>query len=460
MKIFHVPYGFPPDQVGGTEVYVSSLAAIQAERGFDVRIAAPSARTSRYSHSGLTVHRFRTSQTSVEDLYGEGDSEAAAGFAEILDADPPDLVHLHSFTSAVSVKLARQVKSRRIPLVFTYHTPTVSCARGTLLRWGNEICDGKLDAAVCAACTLHGLGMPRPASRVLAGLPDACGRTFGTLPLGGMATAVRMRELMESRIRAIHGFLAEADRVVAVCQWLFDLLLRNGVPREKLRFSRQGLAWRNEAASNFRQTAARSECCRIAFLGRIHPTKGIDVLMDAVLAEPELALELDIYGVVAEAEGRDLRAELVARAAGDGRIRFLEPRSGPEIRDVLGAYNLVAVPSQWLETGPLVVYEAFGAGVPVLGSNLGGIAELVQNETDGLLVEPGSVQAWQNALRRVVREHGLLEQLRSGVRPPREMTVVADEMTAIYEELLGEVKGSVACGASVAGNQSIPHAVR
>jgi glycosyltransferase involved in cell wall biosynthesis len=99
---------------------------------------------------------------------------------------------------------------------------------------------------------------------------------------------------------------------------------------------------------------------------------------------------------------------------------------------LLKEYDLVAVPSRWLETGPLVVLEAFAAGVPVLGSDLGGIAELVEHDVNGLLVPPSSVADWQRALCRFLDDPTLLSRLRAGVRPPRSMETVAREMQAVY----------------------------
>ena len=66
-------------------------------------------------------------------------------------------------------------------------------------------------------------------------------------------------------------------------------------------------------------------------------------------------------------------------ASNDHRVRFLDAIPLGEIVSVLAQYDILVVPSQWLETGPLVVYEAFSAGIPVLGSRLGGIAELVRD---------------------------------------------------------------------------------
>jgi len=83
-----------------------------------------------------------------------------------------------------------------------------------------------------------------------------------------------------------------------------------------------------------------------------------------------------------------------------------------------------------------VVLEAFAAGVPVLGSRLGGIAELVREDVDGILVEPASVAAWTAALRTLATEPDRLARLRTGIRPPRTMTTVAAEMAALYRRLL------------------------
>ena len=68
---------------------------------------------------------------------------------------------------------------------------------------------------------------------------------------------------------------------------------------------------------------------------------------------------------------------------------------------IMADYDLIAIPSRCLETGPLVALEAFAAGVPVLGANLGGIAELVRDGVDGILVAPDDPSAWAAAIARL-----------------------------------------------------------
>jgi glycosyltransferase involved in cell wall biosynthesis len=434
MKVLHVPYCFAPDPMGGTEIYVESLARQQALVAIVPEIAVPGVDCGEYRWSGLTVHRFQVGHPSLRELYGAGDPLAAKSFANILDRCSPDIVHLHASTSAVSILLVREAHKRGISVVFTYHTPSVTCQRGTLLRWGREICAGQMERTACSQCTLHGLGLPMALSRIVGSLPPALGQTLGSLDLcGGVFTTLRMPELIELRHSAVHALFLEVDEVVAVCQWVADLLVLNGVPRGKLHLSRQGLPWEASAPGG---KAWKSPTKKIAFLGRWDPTKGVEILVDAMLAEPDLPLHLDIYAIAQGSKGSALRDKMITRSGPDRRIQFLEPLSAAHIVPALRTYDALAVPSQWLETGPLVVYEAFAAGIPVIGSDLGGIAELVEHEKNGLLVEASSVAGWRSVLRRIVQEEGLLDRLKSGVSAPRRMDAVAADMSVIYQGLM------------------------
>jgi glycosyltransferase involved in cell wall biosynthesis len=94
------------------------------------------------------------------------------------------------------------------------------------------------------------------------------------------------------------------------------------------------------------------------------------------------------------------------------------------------------VPSQWLETGPLTVLESFSAGVPVIGSNLGGVAELVQHDRDGWLVSSANEGAWASALERFAGDRTLVQRLASGVLRPRSTHEVARDMASVYEAIV------------------------
>jgi glycosyltransferase involved in cell wall biosynthesis len=172
---------------------------------------------------------------------------------------------------------------------------------------------------------------------------------------------------------------------------------------------------------------------RIAYAGRIALSKGVHTLIEAVVRSPRLPIRLDVYGIVQDAQ--NYMDQLQALTGKDARIRFLPPVANDLVINTLRSYDAVAVPSIGVESGPLTVYDAFAAGVPVIGSRRGGIAELVTHEQDGLLVEATDVAAWTAAMIRISTEDGLVERLRRGVRPPRTMDTVAGEMLELYEKL-------------------------
>jgi glycosyltransferase involved in cell wall biosynthesis len=447
--VLHVPYSFFPNPVGGTEVYVRALAQEQEQRGFATMVAAPADRDSSYVYEGLRVRRFSVdSSAPVAHLYGEGDSHAARSFARILDEEGPDIVHVHARTSAASLRLIRECRKRGVPVIFSYHTPTVTCQRGTLLRWGTQLCDGTLDVHRCSRCVLHGLGLDKFSSTLVGSVPKAVGRLIGRLGVsGGPWTALQMSALIERHHDAIRAFLTEVDHCIALCQWVKDLLLHIGVPDHKITLSRQGLCHSLPSTNSGDEKVfrGRDSTVRIAFLGRLDPVKGVHVLIQALRSSLAVNLQMDIFGISQGSCDEEYARELNLAAAGDSRITFYPPLSASQVVPVLRAYDAVAIPSQGFETGPMVVLEAFAAGIPVIGSRLGGIEEQVQHEVDGLLVEPASVVAWAEAMRRVSGSPGLLARLRAGVHPPRTMKTAADEIEAVYAGVKSSRRSAFSC---------------
>jgi glycosyltransferase involved in cell wall biosynthesis len=428
MRILHVPYSFHPDPVGGTEIYVESLAAWQRALGCEVAVAAPASRDAQYEHAGIPVWRFGVApQLSLREIYGEGDPTAAEGFSRIVDAYRPDVIHLHALTTAVSVLLTDYASRRGISVVFNYHTPTVSCPRGTLLRWGTEICDGALDHATCTACVLQANGIPRVLTSLFQILPSMAGRS------GGLWTAVRMSELIELRHRTFHRMMDACGHVVALCQWSRELLMRNRIDPARIIMCRQGINWPEQDFEMGRTRGPVRLPLRLAFLGRLDPTKGVHVVLKALRESPSLPVRLDLYGIRQGDSGNKYAAEMRALAGTDSRIRMLPPLKSADVIPALRTYDALVVPSQWLETGPLVVLEAFAACTPVIGGNLGGIAELVTDGLDGRLISPyNSPQAWAAVLQQVCDEPSTLDSLRARIRPPRHARESAIDLMPLY----------------------------
>jgi glycosyltransferase involved in cell wall biosynthesis len=109
------------------------------------------------------------------------------------------------------------------------------------------------------------------------------------------------------------------------------------------------------------------------------------------------------------------------------------PVAHADVPKALGALDVLVVPSIWAENSPLVIHEAFLAGVPVIASDIGGIPELVTHEVNGLLFPVGDVDALARALQRVAGDRGLLQKLRDGIPPVRSIETDVQELRAMYQ---------------------------
>jgi glycosyltransferase involved in cell wall biosynthesis len=105
------------------------------------------------------------------------------------------------------------------------------------------------------------------------------------------------------------------------------------------------------------------------------------------------------------------------------------------LRKVIATWDAIVVPSLWLESGPQVVYEAFAVNTPVIGSRLGGIAELVSDGETGLLCAPGDVGQLRSLMVRAAKHPQVLRELRDNIAPVRTTSQVAADMVQLYERV-------------------------
>jgi glycosyltransferase involved in cell wall biosynthesis len=92
------------------------------------------------------------------------------------------------------------------------------------------------------------------------------------------------------------------------------------------------------------------------------------------------------------------------------QVRWSESLSTPEVAQALDEASVLVLPSRSEGLGRVVV-EAFCRRRPVIGSRVGGIADIVEDGVSGILVEPGDPQALADALVRVLSDRALAERL-------------------------------------------------
>src|SRR5262249_54003253 len=138
---------------------------------------------------------------------------------------------------------------------------------------------------------------------------------------------------------------------------------------------------------------------RIGYVGTLVWHKGVHVLIDAVRALPRDTYELKIFG---DPTTFPEYSAVLRRQAAGLPVHFMGGFARDRVSDIYAEIDVLVVPSIWIENSPLVIHEAFMAGLPVVGSRIGGIADLVDDGRSGVLCEAADAAALERALRPLV----------------------------------------------------------
>lgn len=438
MRVIHAVGWYFPDTTGGTEVYVDGLARELGRYGIEVVVGAAreGAGEDSYRYIGVPIFRYPVlAPNGRDDVRGVMPHGGFERFARWLGNQAPDIYHQHSWSRGCGLHHLRYAKQMGLATVLTVHVPSVLCLRGSMMRFGREPCDGGVDEKRCAGCWAAARGIAAPVATVLANMPRALSALADRyVTPSRLATALATRALVAAHAERIQELGQVADRVVVVCQWLYDAMARNGLSPQKMRLCRQGVAAATRPAV---RANPETGVCTIGFLGRWDVLKGIHILVQAIRRlDRNVPVELVVHGMDQGAEGDAYRKRVQHEAMGDPRIVFRGAVAREDLPGVLAGFDILAIPSLCMETGPLVALEALAAGVPVLGSDLGGISELVRSGENGWLVPPGDVRAWAEALRRLCGQDGARPRRVALAEPVRTMSQVAEEMAALYAELV------------------------
>lgn len=336
------------------------------------------------------------------------DPPITAAFATALDRLAPDVVHFHNLHN-LGAALIDEVAARGLPSWFSTHNYWLICPRAYLMTADGTICAGPGDGRRCATCT------------------------------GGRAPADHARRLAEIRARVSRGVTG----VLAVSDAVRRTLLNAGYPPELVDVVRQGMPHDTEIwerlgrARRPGRTGGPDAPLTVAFLGSAYPHKGPQLLIEAA-QRTSAVLRVEIHGEVPDAFAARLRA-LDVRGVVDIRGAFSTDR----LADVLAGVDVAVLPSMWWDCAPLAAAECLAARVPLVVPRLGGLAEAVRHDVDGLVIDPLDPAALAHALDRLAGEPGLLERLQAGIEAPYAFSSYVDELEACYAgERPGQVVGA------------------
>ena len=465
MKILQATHDFLPRHRAGAEIYALGVGQQLQRAGHEVHVvcaefdpAQPHGALRERSHGGLAVTELINNHAADSFAQTYCSPLLAGRLARLLDRVTPDVVHLHSLLT-LSLDLPLLARMRGIPCVATLHDYSLFCAangtrssegggrsaeRGVRsAECGAVVCDEPVPhrCAACFACSALGAltaagkttggwagpWLGRAAAQVRRFAPDVAGRLLGSLPPVSVSAADVQRRLDFVRRHVVPA----VDLFIAPSETMAEFHARMGVPEDKLIVSDYGMP----ALEVQRRERRPGEALRLGFVGSLVPHKGAHLLLEALARLPADLARLQIFG---DTNTDPAYAARLARQAAGLPARLEGPFEPTEAAQVYGQLDALVVPSLWPENSPLVVHEAFQAGLPVVGFATGGVAELVTHEASGLLCEPSSVEQLASALERLASEPGLRRRLASGVPAVKSMEQDADQQVARYRGLIAD----------------------
>ena len=400
MRILQIIHGYPPYYMAGSEVYTYNLSKELAKRGHEVYVFSrienpflPLYSLKKDYIDGVSVLRVNKGRDySLKQKYI--DEEVDEIFSEYMDEVKPDVVHVQHL-SHLSTNIINIAKEKyKVPVIFTAHDFWMFCIRGQLIMPDYKLCYGP-ELEKCVKCLYY------------------------------LQVSERDIEEYQKHMRRV---INNVDYFLIPSRFLYNFYIRMGVDKRKLIYSPYGFY--KEKISFRRKEYSKGSKITFGFTGRIIPAKGIHILLKAFnRIVDKKGASLKIYGNVCGV--KQYLEEL-----SDENVFFMGGYHNDDIDDILDSIDVLVVPSIWYENSPLVIQEAFLKGIPVITSNIGGMAELVDDGIDGFLFEMGNINSLQEIMEKIIKDPSILNTLKIRRDKVRDIRDDVNSIEHIYRRLV------------------------
>lgn len=372
IRFLHVTTHYPPDYLGGDARFVQYLSEELARMGHEVhilhnpsvyRILRKGGVSAAKEPNETSVHRHAhlAKNPRLEALISLnfGHSRAAVRtFEALIKEVQPEVIHWHNTKGFFTTPL----HTPKSISLYTAHDFYAVCPRSSLLKPGYQVCERP---RMCQMCLLR-WKKPVQINRV------ANGRVL-RIPHDTRVIApsnFTARRLMEEGIRV-------------------DSVLRNFSPD-------LGFTGKPRKVSDI-----------ILYIGLMERHKGPLTLLEA-FRKSSVQHGFSLY-MLGEGSLKNRIAEMAHDYGLSHRVRMLGFVPIRDATDILDRTAAVVVPSESYENAPLVIPEAFSAGIPVIGSDIGGLPEILNPEAGSVTFPAGNIDRLATVLTNLWRERHWLD---------------------------------------------------
>jgi len=279
-------------------------------------------------------------------------NESKNKLSKLIDDVKPDLAHIHLYKGVLTPSILQVLKTNDVPVIITLHDYGLLCPHNLLL-------DGKMN--ICTRC-ING--------SALNCITNKCNRNNLML-----STISSLEFIFHKTFFPFDNYF---DKIIAVSKFGQSIHQKSKSLFDKIIHLYNFYPDLNQTEINTKKGNY------ILYFGRLSAEKGVETLFDAWLMK-ERKSQLKIVGT------GELYEELNKKSIGNSTIEMLGFKSGDELNTLIKEASFIIVPSEWYENNPLTIIEAYANGKPVIGSNVGGIPEIINDGDTGFLFDMGSV---------------------------------------------------------------------
>ena len=334
-------------------------------------------------------------------------THAKSQVEQLINLVKPEIAHLHMIDHQLSPSILHVFKRHDIPVIQTVHQYKLVCPNYRLYNMYKQ--------EVCERCINGSYYHP---------ILEKCHKDSSA---AGLLIAMEMyiHKMMKIYKKNINMFHVPSH-------FMGKKLNQIGIPENQIQHLFYTIEIDKYKPSHISENY-------IIYYGRLAKEKGILTLLKAMKEVSNT--ELFIVG-----DGPQ-RNELEMFASNNNleHVKFLGLKGGEELKNLVASSSFVVVPSEWYDNSPLVIYESFSLGKAVVGANMGGIPELIDNEVNGLHFQAGDVEELAERMNFLLKNKKTCRNYGINARKKAETEFAPrphyEKIMAIYRKMINTAKG-------------------
>jgi len=358
---------------GGDCIYTLRLESLLKRNGHEVAIFSMQHKenfVNRYSDYWVSNIDFNNKnpkdiiRSVSRPLYSR---EVINKFNKLLNDFLPDVVHLNNVHTHISPIISNIAQKRKIPIIWTLHDYKLICPNYLFYRDEEvcELCSENLRSVIKMKCIKKNL--------------------LGSM-LAYWESKKWNRNILENNTNIF----------ISPSKFLKNKMMDSGFVSNKIVQIYNSISFTDIDKKKLVEDHLKSDY--YVYFGRLTKEKGIETLLNAACMLKDFKLKIFGSGPLEEKLKKQFNYE---------HIQFYGHKSWAELKVELLNAKFFVIPSEWYENNPLSIIEAFSLGLPGIGSRIGGIPELIQNNFTGLLFAPKNVSELSEKIEELFNSNNL-----------------------------------------------------